>query len=169
MMNTMKTILSVAVIAVSGHTLAAPGKAPVAPAQKMMHVPAHAQSAKMLATQKAEAAKQHGQQQAQAAHAQAQLKQEAAQIKVAEVQQTHLGSGSAHAAVKVEKTIPTAQATPPANVPAVAAEIAQHKSQAEQLIQQQPEQAKPVVQPQASQTEVKKEKKGWFSWFKKSA
>lgn len=144
-MTVVKSVLSVAVLASSGYALAEPGKTHqhkmTAPAmQNMMQAPAHAEAAQLEAAQKAQMAKQHGQERAQLAHENAEMKKQAAELKVETAQQ---------------------------QVPQVPAQ--QEAVASENKIEHTPAQAKPELQPQASQAEVKKEKKGWFNWFKKSA
>lgn len=176
-MNTMKTVVSIAAIAFSGHALAQPGKTSgmtVAPAEKMMHMPAHAQAAKIEATKKADAAQQQGQEKAQLAHQHAAVKKQAAQVKVAEAQQ-HTVQAPVQLESKKEKMhsvvapVPTVQ---PAKITPVQAETALQKQQtavAQETVQQAAEQIKPASEQKTAQAEIKKEKKSWLNWFKKSA
>lgn len=160
-MTVVKSVLSVAVLASSGYALAEPGKTHqhkmTAPAmQNMMQAPAHAEAAQLEASQKAQMAKQHGQERAQLAHENAELKKQAAELKV-ETAQQQVPQVPAQLSVAKEKL---ATSITPAQQEAVTIE---------NKIEHTPAQAKTELQPQASQAEVKKEKKGWFNWFKKSA
>ena len=155
-MTVVKSVLSVAVLASSGYALAEPGKThqhkmTASTMQNMMQAPAHAEAA-----QKAQMAKQHGQERAQLAHENAELKKQAAELKV-ETAQQQVPQVPAQLSVAKEKL---AASTAPAQQEAVTIE---------NKIEHTPAQAKTELQPQASQAEVKKEKKGWFNWFKKSA